>query len=99
MKNTILIDPQRCAEGLFCFARAYSKFHSFELVCTQADDQNYDEDDIEQDHDERGADENYDDSIELRDGLKEQHDEHLATMKNGIHGSFFTGALHILCMQ
>ena len=46
-----------------------------------------------------GADENYNDSIELRDGLKEQHDEHLATMKNGIHGSSFTEVLHILCNE
>ena len=69
------LDPKRCAEELFCFALAYSKFHSSKLVCTQADDENYDEDDIEQDHYERGAYENYDDSIELSDGLKEQHDE------------------------
>eukprot|EP00731_Ephydatia_muelleri_P031753 Em0023g260a len=39
------------------------------------------EDDIEQDHDEKDADENYDDSIELSDGLKEQHDGHLARGK------------------
>ena len=83
----------------FCFFRAYSKFHSSELVCTQAEDQNYDEDDIEQDHDERDADENYDDSIELSDGLKEQHDGHLATKKNNIHGLSFTGTLHILCNE
>ncbi|KAL5457089.1 hypothetical protein EMCRGX_G034328 [Ephydatia muelleri] len=38
------------------------------------------EDDIEQDHDEKDADENYDDSIELSDGLKEQHDGHLANV-------------------
>ena len=83
--------------GTFLFCTGlYSKFHSSELVCTQADDQNYDEEDIEQDHDERGADETYDDSIELRDGL---NDEHLVTMKNGIHGSSFTGALHILCNE
>ena len=56
-------DSKRCAEELFCFARAYSKFHSSELACTQADDHNSDEDDIEQGHD---ADEKYDDSIELR---------------------------------
>ena len=57
------------------------------------------EDDIEQDHDEKDADENYDDSIELSDGLKEQHDGHLASKKSGIHGSSFTGALHILCNE
>ena len=63
------LDPKRCAEGLFCFAWAYSKFHSSELVCTQAMITIL-EDDIEQDHDEKDADENYDDSIELSDDLK-----------------------------
>ena len=41
----------------------------------------------------------YDDSIELSDNLKEQHDGHLATKTNGIHGSSFTGALHIQCNE
>ena len=69
------------------------------MVYTQADDQNYDEDDIEQDHNERDADENYNDSIEISNGLKVEHNGHLATKKNGIHGSSFTGALHILCNE
>ena len=64
------------------------------MVCTQADDQNSEEDDIEQERDE-----NYNDFIEVSDGLKEQRDGHLATKKNGIHGSSFTGALHILCNE
>ena len=70
MKNTILI-PRDVQKNLSVL-HAYSKFHSSESVCTQADDQNYDEYDTEQDHDERDADENYDDSIELNDGLKPQ---------------------------
>ena len=86
------LDPKRCAEELFCFARAYSKFNCSELACTQEDDHNSDEDDIEQDHDERDADENNDDSFQLSDGLKEHHDGHLATKKNCIHGSSFAGA-------
>ena len=67
----------------------YSKFHSSELACIQVDDQNYDENCIEQDHDERDVDYNYDDSIELSPGLKEQHDGHLATKKNGRHCIFY----------
>ena len=43
--------------------------------------------------------ENYNDSIEVSDGLKEQCDGHLATKKNGIHGSSLTRALHILCNE
>ena len=81
-----------CAEELFCFARAYSKFHSSELVCTQTDDQNYNSNKITM----KGI---YDDSIELSDNLKEQHDGHLATKTNGIHGSSFTGTLHIQCNE
>ena len=42
---------------------------------------------MEQDHDERDADENYNDSIEIWDGLKEQRDGHLTTKNNSIHGS------------
>ena len=38
----------------------------------------------------------YNDFIEVSD---EQRDEHLETKKNGIHGSSFTGALHILCNE
>ena len=85
------LDPKRCAEGLFCFAQAYSKFHSSNWYAV--DDQNYDDDDIKQDHNERDVDENYAESIELRDGLKEQHDGHLSTTKNDIHGSFSLGHL------
>ena len=47
----------------------------------------------------RDADENYNDSIEISNGLKVEHNGHLATKKNGIHGSSFTGALHILCNE
>ena len=90
------LDSKRCAEELFCFARAYSKFHSSEFVCTQADDRSSDEDDMEQDHDQRDADVDYNDFIEVSD---EQRDEHLETKKNGNHGSSFTGALHILCNE
>ena len=51
---------------------------------------------MEQDHDQRDADVDYNDFIEVSD---EQRDEHLETKMNGIHGSSFTGALHILCNE